>query len=150
MNRRIGCLIAAAAGAVAVLPPGGRDVLFAQAQGGGTQPATQSGAQPSATQPATLPANGGANGPATRPANGAKISMNFQEASIEAVLNHLSEAAGFSVIKEGTIPGKITIISRQPVSADEAVVLLNSVLKTQGFTAIQQQRILKVVKRDVA
>jgi general secretion pathway protein D len=120
------------------------------------QPPAGGRAAAPATEPTTQPATGPAGtGPAaTAPANGinnnARISMNFQEASIDAVLSHLSEAAGFSVIKSAPIPGKITVISKQPVTPDEAVILLNSVLKTQGFTAIQMNRVLKVVPIETA
>src|SRR5947208_15836574 len=122
MNRRIGWFFVAAAGASAAALPLRHGVLLAQAQpqppaqrpGPTTRPAAPT------TQPATTqPANGA--GAATRPANGnVRISMNFQDASIEAVLNHLSEAAGFSVITDANIPGNITIISRQPVTPAEA------------------------------
>ena len=103
--------------------------------------------RPASTQPTANGANG--NG-TTRPA-AAKISMNFQDTPIDAILNHLSEAAGFTVIKDATIGGKVTVISRQPVTPEEAVVLLNSVLKTQNYTAIQMgNRVLKVVPRGTA
>src|SRR5687768_11160279 len=73
---------------------------------------TAKGQAPPATQPTTRPADTAAaltTGPAstqpadtqptTRPA-AEKISMNFEGASLDAVLDHLSAAAGFIVIKE--------------------------------------------------
>jgi len=72
MNRRIGCVVVAAAGAVGVLSATTRQALYAQAQPT-TRPATSqpaagqaNGGQPATTT--TAPANGGANGAATRPA----------------------------------------------------------------------------------
>jgi general secretion pathway protein D len=113
---------------------------------------------PDASTPATMPSApsptpGGFSRATTqsRPAT-TQIAMNFKEASVDAVLEHLSSVAGFVVVKDGTgtIDGRVTIISVQPVSPAEAVTLLNTVLKAQGYTVIQQGRILKIVARDKA
>lgn len=79
-----------------------------------------------------------------------QISMNFRDASIDAVLEYLSTNAGFVVVKESPVSGRVTVLSRQPVSPDEAVALLNTVLKQQGYTAIQMGRVLKITSRDRA
>ena len=81
--------------------------------------------------------------PQSRPAT--QISMQFRDASVDAVLEHLSAVAGFVVVKNDKIDGRVTVISSQPVSSAEAVTLLNTVLKDKGYTAIQQERILKIV-----
>jgi general secretion pathway protein D len=44
----------------------------------------------------------------------------------------------------------VTLVSKQPVNAAEAISLLNTVLKNAGYAAIQQERILKIVRRDAA
>jgi len=119
-----------------------------------TQPAA---AQPAAEQsPATQPAAAQPAAPeaapeaaaATRPV--APISLDFKNVPLDAVLEHLSEAAGFVVIKDAPLEGRVTVVSRQPVSADEAVTLLNTVLKANGYTAIRTGRMLKIIGRDVA
>ncbi len=48
------------------------------------------------------------------------------------------------------MPGRITLLSKQAVSREEAVSLLNTVLKPNGYTAIQMGRTLKIVARDLA
>lgn len=88
--------------------------------------------------------------PATSRRPTTQISMNFQDASIDAVLEHLSQVAGFVVVKNGKLEGRVTVLSKQPVSPEEAVALLNTVLKGNGFTAIQMGRILKIVAVDKA
>ncbi|QOV88111.1 secretin N-terminal domain-containing protein [Humisphaera borealis] len=103
-------------------------------------PATSPATTPSASQPATLPA--------TQPT--APISLDFKNVPLDAVLEHLSEAAGFVVIKDAPVEGRVTVVSRQPVSADEAVTLLNTVLKANGYTVIRNGRVLKVTGRDAA
>ena len=56
----------------------------------------------------------------------------------------------FIVVKETPVDGRVTVVSRGPVTPAEALTLLNAVLKPNGFTAIQQGRVLKIVKRETA
>src|SRR5947209_18266150 len=70
--------------------------------------------------------------PASRPTT--QLSLSFKDVPIDAVLEYLSEAAGFVVVKEAPVDGRVTVISRRPVNADEAVIMLNAVLKTNGYT----------------
>ena len=76
--------------------------------------------------------------------------MNFQGASLNDVLNYLSSAAGFVIVQDAPLTGTVNIISKQPVTADEAVELLNSVLVSKGYVAIRNGRILKIVSRTGA
>ncbi len=82
-----------------------------------------------------------------------QISFDFENASVDAVLQHLSDVAGFIVLKDtgiGPISGRVSVMSKQPVSPDEAVELLNTVLKNSGYTVIRMGRILKIVAFDKA
>ncbi len=79
-----------------------------------------------------------------------QISLNFKDAPIDSVLDSLSSLAGFVVVKEAPLTGRVTVLSKQPVSPEEAVSLLNAVLKTNGYTAIQNGRILTITTRDKA
>jgi general secretion pathway protein D len=105
-----------------------------------------------ATQPVPPPAGVGSvevRIPGTRPA-ATKFSFNFKDAPIDAVLNHISAQAGFTVIKYTPIEGRVTVVSQQDVSADQAVSLLNTVLAVSGYTAVQQGKTLKIMTRDSA
>ena len=73
--------------------------------------------------------------------------LNFQGAALLDVLNYLSEAAGFVIIQEVVPTGTVNIVSRQPISAEEAIDLLNAVLVEKGYIAIRNGRILKIVNR---
>src|SRR4051794_33313254 len=53
------------------------------------------------------------------PAGG--IQLNFSGASLADVLNYLSEAAGFVIVQEAPVSGTVNVVSRQPVTPDEAV-----------------------------
>jgi general secretion pathway protein D len=104
-----------------------------------------------ASRPATVNGNG-AHGVTTQPGGG--MTLNFKEATIDSVLDELSSAAGFIVVKEVKPEGRVSLVSKQPISPSEAIALLNTVLRnangTTGYTAIQQDRILKIVNRDSA
>ena len=71
-----------------------------------------------------------------------EIVLNFQGASLSDVLNYLSDAAGFVIVQEQPVSGTVNIVSRQPISAEEAVDLLNTVLIEKGYVAIRNGRIL--------
>lgn len=79
-----------------------------------------------------------------------EILLNFQGASLNDVLNYLSEAAGFVIVQEAPVSGTVNVMSRQAISPEEAVDLVNTVLIEKGFIAIRNGRILKIVKREGA
>lgn len=87
--------------------------------------------------------------PMPKPGKG-EIIMNFQGASLNDVLNYLSEAAGFVIVQEAPVSGTVNVMSRQPITAEEAVDLVNTVLIEKGYIAIRNGRILKIVRRDGA
>ncbi|MCX5684560.1 MAG: hypothetical protein NT049_12850 [Planctomycetota bacterium] len=76
--------------------------------------------------------------------------LNFKDASLRSVLEYLSEAAGLIVVQEATVEGRITVMSLKPVSIDEAVSMLNTVLKEKGYTAVRVARTLRIVALDQA
>ncbi|MCY2954379.1 MAG: type II secretion system secretin GspD [Planctomycetota bacterium] len=121
-----------------------------------TTAATQPLAESPTTQPSptTRPIAAAATQPTTRPVYVTKLDggliLNFKDASIDAVLEQLSEVAKFIIVKETKIEGRSTLLSMTPVSPDEAVALLNTALKSNGYAAIQMGRILKIVSRDKA
>ena len=128
--------IALAAGAaVAALSP----VLQAQVAPT-SRPAAAS--QPATTQATSRPANGGMHSITTQPGGG--LMLNFKDASINSVLDELSAAGGFIVVKQVKLEGRVDLVSKQPVTPDQAVELLNTVLKNAGYAAVQQGRVLKI------
>jgi general secretion pathway protein D len=125
------------------------------------QPApTPSPALPEAT-PAAAAANAiaGTNAAAaTRPAtptvvveNGTNgMRLNFHGAPLNLVLDYLSDAAGFIINKETDVRGTVEVWSKEPLTKDEAVEVLNSVLKKNGCAVIRNGRILTIVAQDTA
>lgn len=97
---------------------------------------------------ATMPADaGGVLKPFDR---NARLLLNFRDASLRTVLDYLSETAGLMILDEAKMSGRVTVISRQPVSVDEAVALVDTVLKESGYAAIRNGRVLRIVTVDQA
>jgi type II secretory pathway component GspD/PulD (secretin) len=91
--------------------------------------------------PVPTPAsNGGSTG----------IQMNFRNAPLEQVLEYLSEAAGFIIVLDAPVKGTVNVISAKPMSQDEAVDFLSSVLNKNGLAAIRDGRTLTIVDRTAA
>ncbi len=76
--------------------------------------------------------------------------LNFRGVPLEMVLNYLSEAAGFVIILETKLEGKVDMWSNQPLSKDGAVNVLNTVLNKNGYAAIRNDQVLTIVNRDEA
>lgn len=83
-------------------------------------------------------------------ANGEMLQLNFRGAPLETVLNYLSEAAGYIIVAEAEVTGKIDAWSKHPVTQDEALAILESALSRNGFTAIRNGRTLTIVSKDSA
>ena len=96
----------------------------------------------------TAPPGSAQAAPDASPAGG--ILLNFKGAPLSDVLNYLSQAAGFVIVQDVPVEGTVNVISRQPLTADEAVDLLNTVLIEKNFIALRSGRILKIVSRTDA
>src|SRR5262245_41742866 len=65
------------------------------------------------------------------------LRLNFRGVPLDMVLNYLSDAAGFIIVMETEPKGKVDVWSNQPMTKDEAVELLNSILNRNGYAAIR-------------
>ena len=85
-----------------------------------------------------------------RPKPGEPLLLNFKDASLHAVLEYFSEAAGLIIVVEAEVEGRVTVMSLQPISTDEAIALLDTVLKEEGYAAVRNGRTLKIVSLERA
>jgi general secretion pathway protein D len=88
--------------------------------------------------------------PPTPEAQPQGILLNFQDAPVMSVLEHLSEAGGLTIVEEAAVEGRVTVMSRQPLSLPEAVSLLNTVLAEEGYAAVRRGRVLKIMTLEEA
>jgi len=79
-----------------------------------------------------------------------KLLLNCKDVSLDVVLEYLSEAAGLVVVRSAAIDGRVTVMSRQPVTVEEAIALLDTMLRTRGYAAIRNGRTLKIVTVEQA
>jgi general secretion pathway protein D len=144
---------ASAWGAVPVAAPLAPAVPVAPGAPGALFPPPPMVATPGATaeKPPVPPVVGAVPGESPVPPPPAKkapqgpILMNFKNASLRAVLDYLSEAAGLVIVEVATVEGSVTVTSRQPLTVDEAVELLNTILKEKGYAAVRTGKTLKIV-----
>ena len=78
------------------------------------------------------------------------LMLNFRGAPLESVLNYLSEAAGYIIVTEAEVRGKLDVIAKQPVTKEEAFTILESALARNGYTALRNGRTLTIVSKEGA
>lgn len=148
------------AGLVAVLSVGAAQSLPASAQPQAvTSPPAANTDTVGAGQPTPVPAartNATATPPETASVEGSatnapdSLRLNFRGAPLSLVLDYLSDAAGFIINKETDVKGTVDVWSKEPVSKDDAVKLLNSVLRKNGYAVTRDGRILTIVSLESA
>jgi len=79
-----------------------------------------------------------------------ELRLNFRNAPLEMVLDYLSDAAGFIIVLDTHVNGSVSVISSHPMTRDEAVDLLNSVLNKNGYAAIRNGRTLTILDKNDA
>lgn len=78
------------------------------------------------------------------------IILNFRGVPLDTVLDYLSRSAGFVIVREAVVEGTVDVWSHQPLSKDEAVDLLNTILNQKGYAAIRSDRTLLIVTLEEA
>jgi general secretion pathway protein D len=81
---------------------------------------------------------------------GEGLRLNFRGVPLDTVLDYLSKAAGFVIIREGYVEGTVDVMSQQPLSEEETINLLNTVLNQKGYAAVRNGRVLTIVARSEA
>ncbi len=73
------------------------------------------------------------------------LSLNFRNAPLNLVLDYLSDAGGFVINAQTEVRGNVDLRSLAPVTREEAVRLVNSVLRKNGCALLRHGRILTLV-----
>jgi len=72
----------------------------------------------------------------TEPKAEQKVTFNFIDVEIPAVIKFISDITGKNFIFDESVKGKITIIAPTKLSIDESFALFTSVLELKGFTIV--------------
>jgi len=79
-------------------------------------------------------------------ANGSgRHTLNLKAADINVLIETVSEITGKSFIVDQTVTGAVTVVSRQPMTADEIYEVFLSVLRVHGYTALPAGSMVKIV-----
>ena len=78
------------------------------------------------------------------------LTLNFDNVPLQMVLNYLSDAAGFIIVMDTQVRGTVSVISKRPMTRDEAVDLLNAVLNQNGYAAMRNGRTLTITTKEDA
>ena len=62
-----------------------------------------------------------------------RISMRFKDASLDHILEFISDATGYTIVKSADLEMRVTIISPDDIPLDEAFSVLNTTLGNQGI-----------------
>jgi general secretion pathway protein D len=71
--------------------------------------------------------------------------MNFANADIAQVARAIGEATGKTIIVDPRVKGVLNLTSENPVSEDVAIKTLQSALRMQGFSLLQDHGVFKIV-----
>ncbi|MEX3547896.1 MAG: type II secretion system secretin GspD [Burkholderia sp.] len=75
----------------------------------------------------------------------AQVTLNFVNADIDQVAKAIGAATGKTIIVDPRVKGQINLVSDKSVPEDQALKTLQSALRMQGFSLLQDHGVLKVV-----
>jgi general secretion pathway protein D len=73
------------------------------------------------------------------------ITLDFQNVELVDMISTISELTGKNFLYDETVRGKVSILSPEPVSLDEAYRLFLTVLRVRGFTVVPAGEVNKIV-----
>jgi general secretion pathway protein D len=85
------------------------------------------------------------NAPIVANENGQKVTLKLKDADIAALINTVSEVTGRNFIVDPRVKARVTVISHEPMPADELYRVFLSVLQVHGFSAVDAGDVTKIV-----
>jgi len=85
------------------------------------------------------------NAPVITSENGQKVTLKLKDADISALINTVSEVTGRNFIVDPRVKARVTVISHEPMPADELYSVFLSVLQVHGFSAVDAGDVTKIV-----
>ncbi|WP_345531422.1 type II secretion system secretin GspD [Viridibacterium curvum] len=77
--------------------------------------------------------------------NGDSVSLNFNAAEIDTVIRAIGKITGRNFLIDPRVKGTINIVTSRPVNKAMVSPILLSALRLQGFTAVEEGRLTKIV-----
>ncbi len=76
--------------------------------------------------------------------------LNFNQADIQSVIATIGEITGKTFVIDPRVQGEVTVISNRPLEDDELYGVFLSVLRVQGYAAISDGDVVRIVPDAVA
>jgi general secretion pathway protein D len=73
------------------------------------------------------------------------VTLSFIDADIESVVRAVGQFMGRPFLVDPRVQGKITVVSDQPVSANQALGMVMAALRLQGYAVVDVDGVLRVV-----
>ncbi len=80
-----------------------------------------------------------------QPAQEERLTLNFKDADIEALIGTMAELTGRNFVIDPRVKGKVTVISSAPTDREALYEVFVSILKVHGFSAVPSGDIVKIV-----
>jgi general secretion pathway protein D len=71
--------------------------------------------------------------------------LNFKDADIRSLITAVSDMTGKTMIVDPQVSGRVTVISNQPLSADEVYDMFLSILRVHGFSAVSDNNTVRIL-----
>ncbi len=71
--------------------------------------------------------------------------LNFKDADIRALITAVADMTGRSIIVDPQVTGRVTVISSEPLAADEVWDVFQSILRVHGYTAVADEHSVRVL-----
>jgi general secretion pathway protein D len=73
------------------------------------------------------------------------MTLNLKDADIQTVISTVSEMTGKNFVVDPRVKGKVTIISSQPMAAEDIYQVFLTILNVHGFAAIPGKNVIKIL-----
>lgn len=74
-----------------------------------------------------------------------KVTLNFKDADISAVIGTVAEITGKNFIVDPRVKGKVTVVSSHPMDKDEVYQVFLSILQVHGFATVPAGEVIKII-----
>lgn len=81
--------------------------------------------------------------------SGDEITLNFQEADINALIGTVSQITGRNFIVDPRVKGRVTLISGTPLDTEQVYNVFLSVLEVHGFAAVDAAGLTKILPANI-
>jgi general secretion pathway protein D len=79
-----------------------------------------------------------------------KLTMNMRDADIRALIQWVADNTGKNIIVHREVSGKVTVLSPEPITSEEAYQVFLSVLQVHGYAVVETPQALKIIPLSLA